>query len=186
MTPGSRLTQRMIIFSTRSHPSARKPRTLQRYHQYAETVLSALQHPRFQRFLSWLLRHEHIPLQRIKTIQIQMFPRIKANGCHLKGAATSNGIITLYPQAISKNVDKDPNQTDAFALKYVEWRARATLIHELLHYKYRHREQYIRYLTRHYTRFCMQPTTCKMQRVFSRFFREREPRRKLVSASKLG
>jgi hypothetical protein len=172
----------MIIFATRSYPSARKPRTLQWYHQYAETVLSALQHPRFQRFLSWLLRHEHIPLQRIKTIQIRMFPRIKANGYHLKGAATSSGIITLYPQAISENMDKDPNQTDTFALKYVEWRARATLIHELLHYKYRHREQRVRQLTRHYTSCCMQPTTSAMQRVFSRIFRARAPSSKPVLA----
>jgi hypothetical protein len=147
-----------------------KSYTLQWYRRYADIVLSALQHPRFQRFLTWLLRREHIPVQHIKAIQVRLLPRIKANGCPLKGAATSHGIITLYPHTIPTNSQVNA-RADAFFLKYVQWRARATLIHELLHYKYRHREQRVRQLTQQYTQRCMQPTTSAMQRVFMRIFR---------------
>lgn len=172
MTPGFKLARRMTIRIASQHPPAMKSHTLQWYREYAAIVLSALQHPRFQRFLTWLLQHEHIPVQHIKAIQVRLFPRIKANGHHLKGAATSHGIITLYPHTIpTTSQAKDVPPSDVFSRKYVQWRARATLIHELLHYKYRHREQRVRQLTHQYTQRCMQPTTSTMQRVFMRIFR---------------
>ena len=172
MSPGLKLVRRMTIHTSVHNSLSLKSHTLQWYRGYAETVLLALQHPRFQRFLNWFLRREHIPVQYVKAIQVRMFPRIKANGQHLKGAATSHGIITIYPQDIPRNTSaKDLVQSDAFPLAYVQWRARATLIHELLHYKYRHREQRVRQLTQQYMQRCMQPTTSVMQRVFTRIFR---------------
>ena len=151
-----------------------KPRTLQIYHRYAQLVLSALQHARFQRFLSWLLRNEHILQQQIKAIHIRTLPQAKRNGRHLNGTATSSGIITLYPPATTKHLeDAASNQSKEFALEFVRWRARATLIHELLHYKYRHQEHRVRKLTQRYTQHCMQPTTHMMKRVFTRIFRSK-------------
>lgn len=172
MSPGLKLVRRMMIRAASQNPPAMKSHTLQWYRGYAETVLSALQHPRFQRFLNWFLRREHIPVQHIKAIQVRLLPRIKANGQHLKGAATSHGIITIYPQDVSKDTRaKDLVKSYAFPLTYVQWRARATLIHELLHYKYRHREQRVRQLTKQYMQYCMQPTSSARQRVFTRIFR---------------
>ncbi|MCW4040273.1 MAG: hypothetical protein NWE83_05935 [Candidatus Bathyarchaeota archaeon] len=170
------LTSHMkILYHPPKHESQKpKQRTLQIYHRYAEHVLSALQHTRFQRFLGWLFRHERIPWQQIRAIHIRTLPRAKMNGRHLNGTATSRGVITLYPPATTKYVeDGASNQSQDFTLEYVRWRARATLIHELLHYKYRHRERRVRKLTRRYTRHCMQPTSHMMNRVFTRIFRSK-------------
>lgn len=173
MSPGFKLVSRISILGTSKNLPAKNAITLQWYNRYAEAVLSALQHPRFQRFLSWLIQHEHIPLQRIKAIYVRMFPRIKANGHHLNGASTSHGIITLYPHALPKNPSaRDLTQWWGFSLKYIQWKARATLIHELLHYKYRYREQHVRQLTQQYTRRCMQPLSRPMQCIFMRIFRK--------------
>jgi len=173
---GMNLTSQMKILYRPPQQESLKPkqRTLQIYHRYAEHVLSALQHARFQRFLGWLLRHERIPWQQIQAIHIRTLPQTKTNGRHLNGTATSNGVITLYPPATTKHPEGvAANQSKEFTLEYVRWRARATLIHELLHYKYLHRERRVRKLTRRYTRHYMQPTTHMMNRVFTRIFRSK-------------
>ena len=174
--PKTNLTSHMKILYHPSKQDSLKPkrRTLQIYHRYAELVLSALQHSQFQRFLGWLLRYEHIPWQQIKAIHIRTLPHTKRNGRHLNGTATSRGVITLYPPATPTNLeDMASNQSKEFAREYVRWRARATLIHELLHYKYLHRERRVRKLTLRYTRHCMQPTTHMMKRVFAKIFRSK-------------
>lgn len=171
-TQGLNLTSRMtILCHPQNQPKMRK-RTRQWYRGYAEAVFSALQHSRFQLFLGWLLRHEHIPLQHIKAIHIRTFPRTKANGRYLNGTSTGKGIITLYPVAMGKNVkNKDIHPSETFSLRYVQWRARATLIHEILHLKYRHHEPRVRQLTQQHIQRCMQPKTRRMKRVFNRIFR---------------
>ncbi len=165
------LMHRMKIIYQPRHQLMMKRHTLQWYRGYAETVLSALQHSRFQRFLGWLLKHEHIPMQHVKAIHIRTFPRIKENGRSLNGTATGSGIINLYPIARPDNVTNMATAPERCSLRYVQWRARATLIHELLHYKYHHRERRVRQLTQHYTHRCMQPTTRLMRHVFNRIFR---------------
>jgi hypothetical protein len=165
------LSCRMKILCAPRDQSPMKQQTLQWYTRYAEAVLKALRHSRFQQFLGALLRHEHISLRRIKAIHIRTFPRTKANGRHLNGTATSKGIIALYPPTMPKTVgDRNMHRSKGFSLTYVQWRARATLIHEILHYKYRHREHHVRQLAQQYTQRCMQPKTCAMKRVFKRIF----------------
>ncbi len=164
------LASRMKILDNPLSQDTMKPQTCQWYHGYAEAVLSALQHSQFQCFLSWLLRYEHIPSQHIKAIHVRTFPRIMANGRYLNGAATSKGIIAIYPYA-KLNTVQNTKRSEEYSLKYVQWRARATLIHEILHFKYRHREMRIRQLTRKYTHRCMRPTTRMMKRVFNSIFR---------------
>jgi hypothetical protein len=169
---GVSLSRRMKIRYSPRDQSPIKQQTLQGYTKYAEAVLSALRHSRFQQFLGWLLRCEHIPLQQIKAIHIRTFPRTKANGRHLNGTASSKGIIALYPPAIPKNAgDGNAHPSEEFSLTYVQWRARATLIHEILHYKYRHREYHVRQLTQQYTQRCMLPKTFAMKRIFKRVFK---------------
>lgn len=79
-----------------------------------------------------------------------MFPSVKNNGNSLIGRCSPQGVIFLYPKraAICKRIF-DKMNPKGFR-RYVEGRARASLIHELLHLKYKGNENKVKRLTKKY------------------------------------
>lgn len=120
------------------------------YKKYAFIVFNTLSKPLFQKFLHWMLQKERIEKYRVKDVQIRMFPFINANGNGLAGKCNSKGEIRLYP----KRRDFCRKQKREFGMEnlnlYIKSRAKAALIHELLHLKYVDDEEKVRMLTEKY------------------------------------
>ena len=120
------------------------------YAKYAFVVLNTLRKPLFRKFLNWMLRKERIKEHKVKDVQIRMFPFIKENGNGLAGKCNSKGEIRLYPKRLDfcrKQMQESGKKNLDF---YIKSRAKATLIHELLHLKYVSDEEKVRELTEKY------------------------------------
>ena len=121
------------------------------YVKYASVVLRTLKRPLFQKFLLWMLRKENIETQTIRKIEIRVLPFRRRNGNGLAGNCnTYIGKIRIYPRTLKfcQRLIQDFGK-DGFA-SYVRIRARAALIHELLHLKYEKDERKVRELTKRY------------------------------------
>jgi len=121
------------------------------YMKYASFVLRTLRRPSFQKFLSWMLRKENIEEHMVRDVQIRVFPFQRKNGNGLAGHCNTNrGRIQIYPKALKfcQNLMQEGGK-DKF-ISYAGSRARAALIHELLHMKYANDEEKVRELTREY------------------------------------
>jgi hypothetical protein len=121
------------------------------YMKYASFVLGTLRRPSFQKFLSWMLRKENIEEHVVRDVQVAVFPFRRKNGNGLAGHCnTDKGRILIYPktlkfcQELMQECGKDKFKS------YAGGRARAALIHELLHLKYAKDEEKVRELTREY------------------------------------
>lgn len=121
------------------------------YMKYASFVLRTLRRPSFQKFLSWMLRKENIEEHMVRDVQVAVFPFQRKNGNGLAGHCNTNrGRIQIYPktckfcQELIQECGKDK------FISYAGSRARAALIHELLHLKYANDEEKVRELTREY------------------------------------
>jgi hypothetical protein len=121
------------------------------YMKYASFVLGTLRRPSFQKFLSWMLRKENIQEHVVRDVQVAVFPLKRKNGNGLAGHCNTNmGRIQIYPktlkfcQGLMQECGKDKFKS------YAGSRARAALIHELLHLKYADDEEKVRELTREY------------------------------------
>ena len=127
-----------------------KEKKLKFYKKYAFIVFSSLKKPRFQKFLNWILTKENIQKNKINDIQIKMFPVVKENGNQLIGKCNSKGEIFLYPKRFD-NCRKKVNTLGNNGLKqYIVNRAKAAIIHEILHLKYEDNETKVRELTKKY------------------------------------
>jgi len=123
------------------------------YSKYAFVVLRALRKPLFQRFLCWLLKRENIEERRVRDVQIRMFPLRKENGNVLAGKCNrEEGKIFIYPKRLGFCQRKTQELGKETLDFYIQSRARAALIHELLHLKYASNEEKVRELTRKYFR----------------------------------
>ncbi len=122
------------------------------YSKYASFVLKTLKRPSFQKFLSWMLRKENIQEHMVRDVQVRVLPLKRKNGNGLAGNCDTNkGTIQIYPRTrkfcarLRREFGKDG------LLSYVRIRARAALIHELLHLKYGKDEEKVREATKEYT-----------------------------------
>lgn len=106
----------------------------------------------YQRFLRRVLAREQITDTSIAHIHVKTFPQMKANGRRLVGRSNGDGEIAIYPQGLRHIRAMRRKWGIEVSRLYVISRARAALLHELLHLKYRNREQKVRELTRHYYR----------------------------------
>lgn len=120
------------------------------YMKYALIVFNTLRKPKFQKFLDWVLRREKIGENRVKDIQIRLLPLTKENGNGLAGKCNSEGKIFLYPRRLEFFREKMQKLGRENVNFYIKSRARAALIHELLHLKYASDEEKVRELTRKY------------------------------------
>jgi hypothetical protein len=121
------------------------------YSKYSRFTLKALRKTAFQKFLSEMLKSENIPQQNIDSVQIEIFPAPRKNGLTIAGKCnTTKGKIRIYPKPL-KFCDAFRKQYGIYILvAYVGNRARASLIHELLHLKYSSDEDRVRKLTKKY------------------------------------
>ena len=119
--------------------------------KYSSFISKTLIKPSFQKFLHWMLRKEKIEAQAVRAIDVKVLPLRRKNGKGIAGKCeTARGIIQIYPKTINFcQVFKQKFGRNNF-LVYAGNRARAALIHELLHLKYAKDEKTVRELTEDY------------------------------------
>jgi hypothetical protein len=124
------------------------------YLKYSSFVFKALKKPSFQKFLRWMLKKEKIEEQIVSAVQVKVLPFRRKNGNGVAGKCnTARGRIRIYPKTIKFcQVFKQKFGLNTL-LAYAGNRARAALIHELLHLKYTKDEKTVRELAKEY--FCI-------------------------------
>jgi len=138
------------------------------YKGYALFVKKILGKPLFQRFLRWLLIRENIDKSLIKEVQINVFPFQKKNGNNLAGKWNKCGNISIYPKSYEFYGKLVARHGNKIARSYVKCRARATMIHEILHVKYSSEEERVRRLTeRYFTLYARNPRTENSESIIS-------------------
>ena len=124
------------------------------YARYSSFVFRALQKPAFQEFLCWMLRKEKIEEQNVKAVHIKVLPLRRKGGRGIAGKCNpSQGKIRIYPKTAEFCQMFKRNFGRANLSVYAGNRARAALIHELLHLKYAADEKTVRELSKEY--FCI-------------------------------
>jgi hypothetical protein len=124
------------------------------YLKYSSFVFKALKKPSFQKFLHWMLKKEKIDEQSVSTVQVNVLPFRRANGNVVAGKCnTARGRIRIYPKTIKFCQIFKQKFGQSTLLAYAGNRARAALIHELLHLKYAEDEKTVRELAKGY--FCV-------------------------------
>jgi hypothetical protein len=121
------------------------------YMHYSSFVFKSLKKPSFQKFLEWMLRKENIQEQTVKAVHVKVFPLRRGNGKGLAGNCDpTRGKIQIYPKTMTFcRAFKQKFGKNTF-LAYACSRARAALIHELLHLKYATNEKRVRELAKKY------------------------------------
>lgn len=134
----------------------RKPESFSQRHigfymNYSSFVFRALGRPTFQKFLQWMLRRERIETQMVETVDVRVFPLRRKNGKGLAGNCnTTRGKIRIFPKTMKFCREFTQKFGKSTLLMYAGSRARAALIHELLHLKYETDEKKVRELAREY------------------------------------
>ena len=121
------------------------------YTKYSCFTLKALNRGSFQKFLVWMLALEEIEETNVNSVDIEVFPIKAVKGHSVAGKCdTYRGKIRIYPKPVKfcTTFSKAFGRNILFA--YAGNRARAALIHELLHLKYADNEAKVRELTKHY------------------------------------
>jgi hypothetical protein len=121
------------------------------YMKYSSFVFRSLKRPSFQKFLSWMLRREKIDAQVVRVVHVKVFPLRRKNGKGLAGnCAPAEGKIRIYPKTLKFCRTFTQKFGKNTLLAYAANRARAALIHELLHLKYVGDEKTVRELAKEY------------------------------------
>lgn len=121
------------------------------YTKYASVILKSFKKPFFQKFLRWMLKREDIEEQNVEMVQIRTFPFRKKNGKFLRGRCLiQSGEIRIYPKRFESFPELLHKIGEKGIVSFAEDRAKATLIHELLHLKYTSDEDRVRKLTKKY------------------------------------
>jgi hypothetical protein len=121
------------------------------YLKYSSFVFRALKKPSFQKFLHWMLKKEKIEARAVRTVHVKVLPIRRRNGKGIAGKCnTARGRIKIYPKTMKFcQVFKQKFGRNSL-LFYARNRARAALIHELLHLKYSADEKTVRELAQDY------------------------------------
>lgn len=121
------------------------------YMKYSSFVFRSLKRPSFQKFLYWMLRREKIDEQMVRAVHVNVFPLRRKNGKGLAGnCAPAEGKIRIYPKTLKFCRTFTQKFGKHTLLAYAGNRARAALIHELLHLKYVKDEKTVRELAKEY------------------------------------
>jgi len=130
------------------------PNQVRFYLKYSSFVFRALKKPLFQKFLHWMLKKEQIEEQAVKAVHVKVLPLRRLNGKGIAGNCdTARGRIRIYPKTTKFcQIFKQKFGRNTL-LVYAGNRARAALIHELLHLKYVEDEKTVRELAKNY--FCI-------------------------------
>lgn len=158
------MSSRMNI-SVRPEKLARFSHTHLGFHmKYASVVFKTLRKPVFLSFICWMLKREKIGEDAVASVKVMTFPFRKDNGNVLAGRCNSKGEIHIYP----KRLEFCRKLRQKFGRErfhsYIKNRARAALIHELLHMKYSDDEEKVRELTKKYFKiFSRHPETPNLE-----------------------
>jgi len=121
------------------------------YPRYSRFILKALKRNRFQKFLNLMLKLEDIGENNIDSIKIEPYPFYKRTGPSLAGKCNPfTGKIRIYPKSRKFCNSFNEKYGKNLLITYAGNRARASLIHELLHLKYISDECKVRALTKTY------------------------------------
>jgi hypothetical protein len=124
------------------------------YLKYSSFVFRALKKPSFQMFLRWMLKKEKIEEHIVSAVQVKVLPFRRKNGHGVAGKCnTARGRIRIYPKPVKFCQVFKQKFGRSNLLAYAGNRARAALIHELLHLKYAKDEKTVRELAKEY--FCI-------------------------------
>ena len=124
------------------------------YLKYSSFVFKALKRSSFQKFLRWMLKKEKIDEQTVSAVQVKVLPFKRKNGNGVAGKCnTARGRIRIYPKTMKFCQIFKQKFGRNNLLAYAGNRARAALIHELLHLKYAKDEKTVRELAKEY--FCI-------------------------------
>jgi hypothetical protein len=115
------------------------------YLKYSSFVFRALKKPSFLRFLHWMLKKERIEEQTVRAVHVKVLPLKRKNGKGIAGNCdTTRGRIRIYPKTTKFCQIFKQKFGRKSLLVYAGNRARAALIHELLHLKYAADEKTVR------------------------------------------
>lgn len=121
------------------------------YLRYSRFTLKALNKKVFQDFLSDMLEIEKISPKSIGGITIEILPAPRKKGLTIAGKCNiANGEIRIYPKPLKFCHSFRKEYGQYLLVEYAGNRARAALIHELLHLKYGGDELGVRKLTKQY------------------------------------
>jgi hypothetical protein len=124
------------------------------YLKYSSFVFRALRKPSFQKFLNWMLKKETIEEQTVRAVHVKVLPLRRKNGKGIAGNCdTARGRIRIYPKTTKFCQTFKQKFGRNTLLVYAGNRARAALIHELLHLKCAEDEKTVRALAKDY--FCI-------------------------------
>ena len=124
------------------------------YLKYSSFVFRVLKKPSFQKFLRWMLKNEKIEERIVSAVQVKVLPFRRKNGNIVAGKCnTVRGRIQIYPKTRKYCQMFKQEFGRSNLLSYAKNRARAALIHELLHLKYSEDEKTVRELAKEY--FCI-------------------------------
>jgi hypothetical protein len=138
------------------------------YLKYSSFVFRALRKPSFQKFLHWMLKKEKIREQTVRAVHVKVLPLRRKNGKGIAGKCdTTRGRIRIYPKTTKFCQTFTQKFGRKILLVYAGNRARAALIHELLHLKYVEDEKTVRELAKDY--FCIFTQKQHAQSVYSLF-----------------
>ncbi len=143
------LLQRIKIVASIKKGNKKRAHT-EFYGKYSLFVFKSLSKPIFLKFVNWVLKREEIQKEKVKCVQIKMFPSINDKGNSLIGSCNPQGEVFLYPKRVDVCKKKFQKMNPTEFRNYVECRARASLIHELLHLKYESDEKKVKQLTKKY------------------------------------
>ncbi|MCW4015727.1 MAG: hypothetical protein NWF06_05100 [Candidatus Bathyarchaeota archaeon] len=147
----SKLSNKIRVVSNPKKVENCSEQRLQFYTDYASAVSETLRKPLFQKFLYWIIKRERIEKRAVTDIQVRVFPFQKENGNCLAGRCNSDdGVILIFPKKRSFLKKKLKNHKKEKLRFYLKSRARAALIHEILHMKYEGNENKVRQLTKKY------------------------------------
>ncbi len=121
------------------------------YLHYSSFVFKSLQKKSFQKFIEKMLRKENIQEHNVTEVNVKVFPTRGENGKGLAGNCNpARGKIQIYPKTMTFCRAFKQKFGKSTFLAYAGSRARAALIHELLHLKYATDEKRVRELAKEY------------------------------------
>jgi hypothetical protein len=145
------LSSKIKITADPEKPESPPHKHVSFYLHYSSFVFKSLQKRAFQKFLHKMLKTENIQEQSITEVHVKVFPLRRSNGRGLAGnCVPARGKIQIYPKTMTFfRAFKEKFGKNTF-LAYACSRARAALIHELLHLKYATDEKRVRELAKEY------------------------------------
>lgn len=145
------LSSKIKITADPEKPESPPHKHVSFYMHYSSFVLKSLQKHSFQKFLTKMLKKENIQEHSVTEVNVKIFPHRRENGKGLAGNCNpTRGKIQIYPKTMTfYQAFKQKFGKNTF-LTYAGNRARAALIHELLHLKYVTDEKRVRELAKKY------------------------------------